>query len=161
MNTIKVRLVYYGEEKIELEFYTRDEEFEEFIDTCKDLDRYIVERVEIDDIYIRFLNSNSRVTEFVKMIEQLECLTEHEVLYLGAYEEEFGIKDLKDLKGLIEYDLFNYPFYANMTLVEVADEILDDYKIPYFISQHIDMDSFYDTLAEDGYKETNYGVIVR
>lgn len=162
MNTVKVGLIYYDEEGvIELEFDTRSEEFEVFLEKCLDLKNYIVKEIIIDDVSILFLGNSSRVTEFVGIIEKLECLTDNEICYLGAYDEEFGITDLEDFKGLIEYDLFNYTFYARRTLDEVADELVEEYDIPYFISQHIDMNSFYDSLIDDGYVETAYGVIVR
>ena len=89
--------------------------------------------------------------------EQLEALDEYDLEKLEAILEADG--------GSLENALDNmddYTYYANMSLEDVAYEIVDEcYDLPDIAQRYFDYAAFARDLGFDGYTETENGVIYR
>ena len=103
------------------------------------------------------ISENSNISDLNDLAEQLEALDECDLEKLEAILEAYG--------GSLENALDNiddYTYYANMTLEDVAYEIVEDcYDLPDFALQYFDYAAFARDLGFDGYTETENGVICR
>lgn len=105
------------------------------------------------------ISENSNISELNDLAEQLESLNEYELEKLEAILESDG--------GSLENALDNmddYIYYSNMSLEDVASEMIDDGvfgDIPDSIINYIDTSAIVRDLGYDGYTETENGVIYR
>ena len=156
---ITLRLLEFLEnDEIEHEVTVGTDEYEEFL-AEKDLSNIFIDTIVFEDyVFIFFDLGEVSIKEFIKDSEVFESLYYGDVAYIGAYEEVRGIKDMAQLVELIKYGLFNYPFYTNMTIKEVAEEMVCEANIPFYIEPCIDYEKLQNQLIADGYRETEFGV---
>lgn len=157
---ITLRLLEFLEnDEIEHEVTVGTDEYEEFL-AEKDLSNIFIDTIVFEEyVFISFDLGEVSIKEFIENSEVFENLYYGDVAYIGAYEEVMGIKDMAKLVELIKYGLFNYPFYSNMTIKEVAEEMVCEENIPFYIESCIDYEKLERQLIADGYKETEFGVI--
>lgn len=157
---ITLRLLEFLEnDEIEHEVIVGTDEYEKFL-AEKDLNNIFIDAIILEEsVYIFFDLGEVSIKEFIKNDEVFESLYYGDVAYIGAYEEVRGIKDMTQLVELIKYGLFNYPFYTNMTIKEVAEELVCEANIPFYIESCIDYEKLQNQLIADGYRETEFGVI--
>ena len=157
---ITLRLLEFLEnDEIEHEVTVGTDEYEEFL-AEKDLSNIFIDTIVLEEsVFISFDLGEVSIKEFIKNSEVFESLYYGDVAYVGAYEEVMGIKDMAQLVELIKYGLFNYPFYANMTIKEVAEEMVSEENIPFYIESCIDYEKLERQLIADGYQETEFGVL--
>lgn len=156
---ITLRLLEFLEnDEIEHEVIVGTDEYEEFL-AEKDLSNIFIDAIILEDyVFIFFDLGKVSIKEFIKNSEVFESLYYEDIAYIGAYEEVMGIKDMAQLVELIKYGLFNYPFYNNMTIMEVAEELVSEANIPSYIEYCIDYEKLETQLINDGYRETEFGV---
>lgn len=103
------------------------------------------------------ISENTDISDLNDLAEQLESLDEYELEKLESILEADG--------GSLENALDNiddYTYYANMTLEDVAYEIVDEcYDLPEIAQRYFDYTAFARDLGYDGYTETENGVIYR
>lgn len=157
---ITLRLLEFLEnDEIEHEVTVGTDEYEEFL-AEKDLSNIFIDTIVLEEsVSISFDLGEVSIKEFIENSEVFENLYYGDVAYIGAYEEVMGIKDMAKLVELIKYGLFNYPFYTNMTIREVAEEMVSEANIPFYLECCIDYGKLESQLITDGYKETEFGVI--
>lgn len=147
------------EEDFELSVNTDD--YVEFVDGNNLKDFFVVKVTLADDVTISFEGEEVSMAEFIRYDNKLADLRENDVAYIGAYNEAFTIGTFNDFIDLVYDKLYNFTFYPYMDMAEVADEIVDEFNLPYFITCCIDYDLLQEKLIDDGYEKTEYGVIVR
>lgn len=70
--------------------------------------------------------------------------------------EVVNYQEAKDI-----YENESYTYYAGMTLLDVAYEIVNEcYELPEIAERYFDYDAFARDLSFDGYTETENGVII-
>ena len=103
------------------------------------------------------ISENSNISDLNDLAERLEALDEYDLEKLEAILEADG--------GSLENALDNiddYTYYANMSLEDVAHEIVDEcYDLPDIAQRYFDYAAFARDLGFDGYTETENGVIYR
>ena len=103
------------------------------------------------------ISENTDILNLNDIAEQLKALDEYDLEKLRAILETDG--------GSIENALDNmddYIYYANMTLEEVAYELVDEcYDLPDIAQRYFDYAAFARDLGYDGDTETENGVICR
>lgn len=103
------------------------------------------------------ISENSNISDLNDLAERLEALDKYDLEKLEAILEADG--------GSLENALDNmddYTYYANMTLEDVAYEIVDEcYDLPEIAQRYFDYAAFARDLGYDGYTETENGVIYR
>lgn len=101
----------------------------------------------------------ANVLDICEQIEALEELTDWELEHCKAYIEVTG----SDIAEALEKYEYNSTFYHNMTLEEVAEQIMeDDYNISdndSIFARYFDYEAFARDLSFDGYTEVENGVI--
>lgn len=147
------------EEDFELSVNT--DAYVEFVDGNNLKDFFVVKVTLADDVTISFDDGEVSMAEFIRYDNKLADLREGDVAYIGAYNEAFTIGTFNNFIDLVYDGLYIYTFYPYMDMAEVADEILSEFNLPYFITHCIDYDLLQDCLVNDGYEKTEYGVIVR
>lgn len=86
--------------------------------------------------------------------EVAEALEDHESEFTALME----VCSYTDALGSLESE--NYTFYEDMTLEDVAYEIVEEcYNLPEFAERYFDYKAFARDLGFDGYCETSTGVI--
>lgn len=91
------------------------------------------------------------------MAEDWQMLDEWENEALIAIVNS-GISDLETALGQVG----SWVFYPRMSLAEVAEELTNDcYNIPQELQRYFDFEAMGRDLANDGYIETEYGVLYR
>lgn len=86
--------------------------------------------------------------------EVAEALEDHESEFTALME----VCSYTDALGYLESE--NYTFYEDMTLEDVAYEIVEEcYNLPEFAQRYFDYKAFARDLGFDGYCETSNGVI--
>ena len=157
---ITLRLLEFLEnDEIEHEVTVGTDEYEEFL-AEKDLSNIFIDTIVLEEsVFISFDLGEVSIKEFIENSEVFESLYYGDVAYVGAYEEVRGIKDMTQFVELIKYGLFNYPFYTNRTIKEVAEEMVSEENIPFYIESCIDYEKLESQLIADGYTETEFGVI--
>ena len=124
------------------------------------IDSIIFNNTVEDDVDIWF-SGDVPLTELTNTLKLLEELTDEDTLYIGAYEEVYGIENMVELVDLIREKLYLMTFYKNNSIEDVAVSLLEDYDLPYEIMRCIDISRYCDWLQDNGYTETLYGVIVQ
>ena len=103
------------------------------------------------------ISENSNISDLNDLAERLEALDKYDLEKLEAILEADG--------GSLENALDNiddYTYYANMSLEDVAYEIVDEcYDLPDIAQRYFDYAAFARDLGYDGYTETENGVIYR
>ena len=103
------------------------------------------------------ISENTNISDLNDLAERLEALDKYDLEKLEAILEADG--------GSLENALDNiddYTYYANMSLEDVAYEIVDEYyDLPEFAQRYFDYAAFARDLSFDGYTETDNGVIYR
>ena len=103
------------------------------------------------------ISENSNISELNDLAEQLESLDKYDLEKLQAILESEG--------GSLENALDNmddYIYYSNMSLEEVAHEIVNEcYDLPDIAQRYFDYAAFARDLDNNGYTETENGVIYR
>lgn len=90
--------------------------------------------------------------------EKAETLAEYSDELIQAITESYT-SDIDRVIEILEND--NYVFYENMTLEEVAEELVDQcYNLPEIAQRYFDYSAFARDLGFDGYCETSTGVIL-
>lgn len=86
--------------------------------------------------------------------EVAEALEDHESEFTALME----VCSYTDALGYLESE--NYTFYENMTLEDLAYEIVEEcYELPEIAQRYFDYKAFARDLSFDGYSETSNGVI--
>lgn len=89
--------------------------------------------------------------------EKAETLAEHSDELIQAITESYT-SDIDIIVEILENG--SYTFYENMTLEEVAEQIVDEcYDLPEIAQRYFDYEKFARDLSFDGYNETTTGVI--
>ena len=163
---IILKLISYNEKydiekKIKVEVGSED--WDKLLEE-KDFYSYDIETVVLGtdecndvEIYFSFLPP---ISDYLKNAEVFDNLTYEDTLYIGAFDEVKDIGNMTELSELIKDKPNWYPFYAEKTLNEVAEDLLDDYDLPYDLRKCIDTELYIDMLVDNGYIETTYGVLV-
>ena len=103
------------------------------------------------------ISENTNISDLNDLAERLEALDKYDLEKLEAILEADG--------GSLENALDNiddYTYYANMSLEDVAYEIVDEcYNLPDIAQRYFDYKAFARDLSFDGYTETENGVIYR
>ena len=103
------------------------------------------------------ISENTNISDLNDLAERLETLDKYDLEKLEAILEADG--------GSLENALDNmddYTYYANMSLEDVAYEIVDEcYDLPDIAQRYFDYAAFARDLGFDGYTETENGVIYR
>lgn len=91
------------------------------------------------------------------------------ISHLNELAEELESRDIEEIEAIIEatgceleevLEIRDYTFYKNMTLEDVAREIIEDcYNLPEIAERYFDYEAFARDLSFDGYYETENGVI--
>ena len=103
------------------------------------------------------ISENTNISYLNDLAERLEALDKYDLEKLEAILEADG----GSLENALD-DIDNYTYYANMSLDDVAYEIVDEcYDLPDFALQYFDYEAFARDLGYDGYTETENGVIYR
>lgn len=102
------------------------------------------------DFSIGEFESIFELNEFVKTIGEDYDENEIAALFEAGYSRQDIIDGIGD----------SVIFYPNMTLEDVAYELVDEcYDLPEFAKRYFDYEAFARDLEFDGYTETSYGVI--
>lgn len=103
------------------------------------------------------ISENTNISDLNETAEELESLDEYDLEKLEAILESDG----GSLENALE-NIDDYTFYANMSLEDVAYEIVDEcYDLPEIAQRYFDYAAFARDLGFDGYTETENGVIYR
>ena len=103
------------------------------------------------------ISENSNISELNDLAEQLESLNEYDLEKLQAILEAEG----ESLENALD-NMDDYIYYSNMSLEEVAHEIVNEcYDLPDIAQRYFDYAAFACDLGDDGYTETENGVIYR
>ena len=103
------------------------------------------------------ISENSNISELNDLAEQLESLDKYDLEKLEAILEAEG----ESLKNALD-NMDDYIYYSNMSLEEVAHEIVNEcYDLPDIAQRYFDYAAFARDLGDDGYTETENGVIYR
>lgn len=103
------------------------------------------------------ISENSNISDLNDLAERLETLDEYDLEKLEAILEADG----GNLENALD-NMDDYTYYANMSLEDVAYEIVDEcYDLPDIAQRYFDYASFARDLGYDGYTETENGVIYR
>lgn len=113
---------------------------------------------ESSDCSVYFeLDENWDLLDLQTMAEDWQMLDEWENEVLIAIVNS-GISDLETALGQVG----SWVFYPRMSLAEVAEELTNDcYNIPQELQRYFDFEAMGRDLANDGYIETDYGVLYR
>lgn len=107
-----------------------------------------------EDFSVR-VSEMADITALNELIQQLADLPSYDLEKLEAMIDTYGY-DIAD--GLDHLD--EYTFYDGMTLIDVAEELVNDcYELPEFALRYFDFDAFARDLSFDGYTETAHGVL--
>lgn len=94
--------------------------------------------------------------------EVLESINAYDVPIFMACVEVISFREACELLNDSNFD--DIIFYEDMTLLdvayEIADEFLDSNNCPDLMSRYFDYERFARDLGFDGYVETKYGVIL-
>ena len=124
---------------------------------------------ELEAIGIKYANDEWFITDYEsKKGEPYEALGEHPTIDdLNEFaeleeNEEFNalmeVVDYQEAKDIYENE--SYTYYANMTLLDVAYEVINEcYDLPEIAKRYFNYGAFANDLATDGYYETKNGVI--
>ena len=103
------------------------------------------------------LSENSNISELNDLAEQLESLDKYDLEKLQAILEV----EVESLENALD-NMDDYIYYSNMSLEEVAHEIVNEcYDLPDIARRYFDYAAFARDLGDDGYTETENGVIYR
>lgn len=109
---------------------------------------------DIDGINLEISEYDS-IENLNEIAEQLQDLDEYDIEKICAICEAYN----NDIQEAIE-NIDSYTYYANMTLEDVAYELVDEcYDLPEFAKTYFDYAAFARDLGFDGYTETENGVI--
>lgn len=120
---------------------------------------YIITDYECELGHIR-LNKNIHLDSLNELVKEIVELAPYEKRELASILEA-GYNDLDD--AFITFENKAYSFYPDMTLADVAEELVSDGsfgEIPEAIMFYIDYDAIARDLGYSGYTETDDGVIV-
>ena len=120
---------------------------------------YIITDYECELGHIR-LNKNIHLDSLNELVKEIVELAPHEKRELTAILEA-GYNDLDD--AFITFENKEYSFYPDMTLTDVAEELVSDGsfgEVPEPLMFYIDYDAIARDLGYSGYTETDDGVIV-
>lgn len=120
---------------------------------------YIITEYECELGHIR-LNKNFHLDSLNELVKEIVELAPYEKRELASILEA-GYNDLDD--AFITFENKAYSFYPDMTLTDVAEELVSDGsfgEIPEAIMFYIDYDAIARDLGYSGYTETDDGVIV-
>ena len=117
----------------------------------------IKSKLKSNGFSLRIFSENTNISDLNDLAERLEALDKYDLEKLEAILEADG--------GSLENALDNmddYTYYANMSLEDVAYEIVDEcYDLPEIAQRYFDYAAFARDLGFDGYTETENGVIYR
>lgn len=103
------------------------------------------------------ISENSNISDLNDLAEQLESLDKYDLEKLQAILEAEG----ESLENALD-NMNDYIYYSNMSLEEVAHEIVGEcYDLPDIAQRYFDYASFARDLGDGGYTETENGVIYR
>lgn len=103
------------------------------------------------------ISEYTSVSDLNDLAEQVEALDEYDLEKLEAILEANGGSFENALN-----DIDDYIYYSNMSLLDVAYEIVDEcYDLPEIAQRYFDYEAFARDLSFDGYTETENGVICR
>ena len=103
------------------------------------------------------ISENSNISELNDLAEQLESLDKYDLEKLQAILEAEG----ESLENALD-NMDDYIYYSNMSLEEVAHEIVNEcYDLPDIAQRYFDYAAFARDLGNNGYTETENGVIYR
>lgn len=109
---------------------------------------------DIDGINLE-IDEYDSIESLNEIAEQLQGLDEYDIEKICAICEAYN----NDIQEAID-NIDRYTYYANMTLEDVAYEIVDEcYDLPEFAKNYFDYSAFARDLGFDGYTETENGVI--
>ena len=110
------------------------------------------------EIEPRDIGENENILELNAFIEELDGLDKWDQKEIAAAMEAWGYSFAE---AMDKQQRGYFTFYADATLEEVAEEIINDcYDLPEFALRYFDYEAFARDLSFDGYCETEYGVIV-
>lgn len=95
------------------------------------------------------------INEMNELAEKIDRLNDYEMKKLTAIIEV----DCDDPREALEY-FDDYDFREGDTLYDVACDDLDNADVPDWVRAHFDFDSYASELEDDGYTETEYGVLI-
>ena len=96
------------------------------------------------------------VTELNELCQRISCIDGNKVSAFNAIFEVLGY--FEDALDCLESD--DYVFYEGMTMEEVAQKFLEGaHAIPSYFKKHIDYKSIARDMLDNGYYNTDYGVI--
>ena len=124
--------------------------------TGEDIDEMevFINDTDIEGIDVE-ISENDSIEELNEMAEELQNLDEYDLEKIEAIIEVHG----GTISEAIE-DIDNYTYYSEMTLEEVAEELVTEcYDLPEFALQYFDFEKFARDLSYDGYTETKNGVL--
>ena len=140
-----------------VKFPTEDEEsLYQIIEKFGD---YIIVEHECELGHIR-LNKNFHLDSLNELVKEIALLAPYEKRELSAILEA-GYTDLDDAFAI--YENREYQFYPDMTLADVAEELVSDGMfgaVPDMLMPYIDYDAIARDLRYNGYIETDGGVII-
>lgn len=128
------------------EVYNRigiNEEYEEVFITDYETD---IDGLKIDEY--------DNILELNEIAKDLETLDGYDLEKIGAIMEAHGLT----LREAID-DIDNYTYYSEMTLEDLAYELVEEMNLPEFAQRYFDYEAFARDLELDGYTETSNGVI--
>lgn len=134
-------------------------EEEELHQVIEKFGEYVIDEYDCELGHIS-LNKNMELDSLNELIREISELTLYERRELTAILEA-GYYDLED--ALTTFDNKCYAFYADMTLADVAEELVSEGmfgEIPEPIMFYIDYEAIARDLGFSGYTETDDGVIV-
>ena len=103
------------------------------------------------------ISENTNISDLNDLAERLETLDKYDLEKLEAILEADG----GNLENALD-NMDDYTYYANMSLEDVAYEIVDEcYDLPDIAQRYFDYAAFARDLGYDGYTETENGVIYR
>lgn len=103
------------------------------------------------------ISENTNISDLNDLAERLEALDEYDLEKLEAILEADG----GSLENALD-NMDNYTYYANMSLEDVAYEVVDEcYDLPDIAQRYFDYAAFARDLGYDGHTETENGVIYR
>jgi antirestriction protein len=143
---------------------------EELAETLADISKsmgdndpeFAIHDYEWDGYHVRDIGENESILKLNEEVEELASLDEWEIEETLAAVDAFGYS----VEEAIEKQQRGYfTFYRNMTLEDVAEELVEECYTPdsataEFFARYFNYEAFARDLGFDGYTETDFGVIV-
>ncbi len=127
----------------------------------------VFEDIQINDRYEEFFFTDWEQTDNILHLGEYENIEDvndavESIQTLDDYDYTKALAII-DANGLIavtdSIDLDDYVFYQDMSLIDVAYELVEDMGLPEFAERYFDYEAFARDLGFENFSETSYGTL--